>query len=186
MPQPIRRKIPPELLAELADALSFDVRWGAVRVSAAFDYFVVKKQFKWIKNELARQEILRKERTRLSQAIGRINWVAGRIRQLRLIPIRNLLAAFFRVPNNVGLSELEDPSQLTAEMFTRQFAVMTERIDRENIETVRYNARVLQSVYDIGYGYTGEPGAPFCTSPSSDVWGVGRRASSDPLHPASS
>uniref|UniRef100_A0A183BLN6 2-methylcitrate dehydratase n=1 Tax=Globodera pallida TaxID=36090 RepID=A0A183BLN6_GLOPA len=74
-------------------------------------------------------------------------------------------------------------SQLTAETFTRQFAAMTARIDRDNIDTVRYTTDFLQVAYEHSLGYTGEPGAPFCTSSSSDGWGAG---TSGPPHPASS
>uniref|UniRef100_A0A183CLC7 Acyl-CoA dehydrogenase n=1 Tax=Globodera pallida TaxID=36090 RepID=A0A183CLC7_GLOPA len=107
--------------------------------------------------------------------------------------MRNHLASFFDVPNNIALSEAEFLSQLTAEMFTRQFAAMTARIDRDDIDTVRYTTDFLQTSTQAFYGYTGEPGEPILTS--SEEWGVGwvvgwgvawGAATSGPPHPASS
>ncbi|KAL3122011.1 hypothetical protein niasHT_004133 [Heterodera trifolii] len=49
-----KRKLPPELLSELASALPFDFRWATTRVSSSFDYFVKKRQKKWIWTEFIR------------------------------------------------------------------------------------------------------------------------------------
>ncbi|KAI3422037.1 hypothetical protein GPALN_012574 [Globodera pallida] len=99
-------------------------------------------------------------RQRLSGAIGRVNGIVGSLDWRRLTTLRNLLAVLFHVPNNIALSQVEYMSQLTAETFTRQFAAMTARIDRDNIDTVRYTTDFLQVAYEHSLGYTGEPEAP--------------------------
>lgn len=48
---PPKIKLPPELLSELTNAIRYDIRWFAVRVSPSFDYFLVKNLAKIRQNK---------------------------------------------------------------------------------------------------------------------------------------
>ncbi|KAL3074798.1 hypothetical protein niasHS_014243 [Heterodera schachtii] len=68
-------KLPAELIAELANAILYDLRWAGVRVSPVFDHFLVKKQLiirqnkiRKIREEIDEETTVLEEKTRADNA----------------------------------------------------------------------------------------------------------------------
>uniref|UniRef100_A0A183C612 F-box domain-containing protein n=1 Tax=Globodera pallida TaxID=36090 RepID=A0A183C612_GLOPA len=160
MPPQNQKRMPPELIAELAFSLPMDVRWGIHRVSAVFDYFVQEKQLEWIKNELQRQKILCEKKRHLAASRQRVLKISRQIMPNRLANLRNNTAVHFRQPNLIGLTPQEIQSGvLTPEMFQRQLDAMLATID-QSLDSITWTARFLFTITDCHLGYSAIEGAP--------------------------
>uniref|UniRef100_A0A914HC24 Uncharacterized protein n=1 Tax=Globodera rostochiensis TaxID=31243 RepID=A0A914HC24_GLORO len=160
MPPQNQKRMPPELIAELAFSLPMDVRWAIQRVSAVFDHFVQKKQLDWIKNELQRQKILHEKKRHLAASRQLILKISKQIMPNRLTNLRDNVAAHFRLSNRVGLTPEEiKGGVLTPEMFQRQLDEMLATIDHQSFESIKWTAEFLSTKTNEYVGYSEIEGA---------------------------
>ncbi|KAL3082227.1 hypothetical protein niasHT_036711 [Heterodera trifolii] len=146
--------MPTELNAEIVAALPFDVRWAIVRVSAIFEYFLSKKQSKWIK--MARQRIAKQNMRQFEKARGHLIGLAHALESHYRISLRNHLANAFDCSKGIGFQPNElIADQLTGDQFQVQFVAMLAKFDLNVESAVIGLTRILQSEYEAFYAFLG-------------------------------
>ncbi|KAI3419672.1 hypothetical protein GPALN_004106 [Globodera pallida] len=92
----IKRRLPPELNFELISSLPLNTRWANVRICSLFDFFVLEKQFDWLKKVVSSKNGLLVAKNRLLHTV--------RFRQGdALHSVARVMAKHFGELENVGL-----------------------------------------------------------------------------------
>ncbi|KAL3085658.1 hypothetical protein niasHT_037399 [Heterodera trifolii] len=88
---------------------------------------------------------IREARRSLGQAKRRLLDLSRQIFPIRLISLRNLLAAHFDVENSIGLTQQQFDAPLTPGLFETQLLAMVNTVDRNDIMAIRRAKRFLQT-----------------------------------------
>ncbi|KAL3087823.1 hypothetical protein niasHT_029587 [Heterodera trifolii] len=127
------KMLPNELLYEIVHSLPFDIRWAtSVRVSASFDYWVIRRQSIWLIIEHKRLMILKKKADMLVVEGQNLRNLVRRLSPDKISSVVRLLTAYFAVGRDFGLQFVNRNAFTPAQLAIRQINALINNIDHSD------------------------------------------------------
>ncbi|KAL3078599.1 hypothetical protein niasHT_035082 [Heterodera trifolii] len=115
------------------DSLPFDIRWAtSVRVSASFDYWVIRRQSIWLIIEHKRLMILKKKADMLVVEGQNLRNLVRRLSPDKISSVVRLLTAHFAVGRDFGLQFVNSNAFTPAQLAIRQINALIKNIDHSD------------------------------------------------------